>query len=97
MHFTLYAGMHFWRVVRDMPYVCVDSNRYIGEHSCGRYHYGDMAMIRECCVEDCRKYAELTLKNATTTAHPAYRLYIAAWNSLTDAEQALVPNIRLPL
>ena len=30
---------------------------------------------------------------ATTDAHPSYRLYIAAWNALTDAEMALVPNV----
>ena len=28
-----------------------------------------------------------------TDAHPSYRLYIAAWNALTDAEMALVPNV----
>jgi hypothetical protein len=29
-----------------------------------------------------------------TDAHPSYRLYIASWNELTDAEMALVPDVR---
>ena len=76
-----------------MPYVTVESNRYIGEHSCGKYHYGDMSVVRDCCVEDCQKWAQLAIDKAMTTSHPAYRMYVNAWNSLTNAEMALVPNL----
>lgn len=78
-----------------MPYVLVDQNRYIGEHSCNRYHYGDMTMVRECCVADCQKWAETAKRVAMTTAHPAYQMYQAAWNCLTDAEMALCPNFTI--
>jgi hypothetical protein len=78
-----------------MPYICVESNRYIGEHSCNRYHYGNQAMVRDCCVEDARKWAETARRVAMTDWHPAYRRYLAAWNSLTDAEMALVPSFTI--
>lgn len=78
-----------------MPYICTDQNRYIGEHDCGRYHFGDMTMIRECCVADARAHAALALRVAMTEHHPAMRMYRAAFNSLTDAEQQLVPDFYL--
>lgn len=78
-----------------MAFILVESNRYIGEHSCGIHHFGNMALVRACCVEDCRKYAEMAQRNALTTAHTAYRLYREAWNGLTDAEMALVPNFTI--
>lgn len=76
-----------------MPYITLESNRYIGEHDCGHYHYGDMSMVRNCCVEDCRKRAENVRRVAMTTSHPAYALYRDSWNSLTDAEMTLVPDL----
>jgi hypothetical protein len=76
-----------------MPYFLMENNRYIGEHDCRNYHYGDQTTIRLCCVADCIKHAETALRVAMTDAHPSYRLYIAAWNSLTDTEMALVPNV----
>jgi len=78
-----------------MPYVLVEQNRYIGYHSCGHYHYGDMTMVRDCCVTDCQKWAEVAKRVAMTNAHPAYRTYLAAWNSLTNAEMALCPNFSI--
>lgn len=78
-----------------MPYILVEQNRYIGEHSCGRYTYGDETMVRDCCVADCKKWAETAKRVAMTNAHPSYRLYTAAWNSLTFAEMALCPNFRI--
>jgi hypothetical protein len=76
-----------------MPYFLMENNRYIGEHDCRRDHYGDQTLVRDCCVADCTKHAETALRVAMTDAHPSYRLYIAAWNALTDAEMALVPNV----
>lgn len=76
-----------------MPYVCEVSNRYIGEHSCGRYHYGDQAMVRDCCVDDARHWKALALRNAMTREHPAYRQFVDACNSLTAAEAVLVGDI----
>jgi hypothetical protein len=76
-----------------MPYIAMDNNRYLGEHSCGLYHYGDHTMVRKCCVEDCAKYAQLAMKNALTPYHPAYQIYKAAWGQLTDAEQKLAPRL----
>jgi len=77
----------------SMHYLCVYDNRQIGQHDCGLYHGGDQTVIRPCCVADCIKHAETALRVAMTDAHPSYRLDIAAWNSLTDAEMALVPNV----
>ena len=76
-----------------MPYLCIYDNRRIGEHNCGLYPHGDQTLVRPCCVADCTKHAETALRVAMTDAHPSYRLYIAAWNALTDAEMALVPNV----
>ena len=76
-----------------MPYVCSDENRYLGEHCCDLYHYGNMSLIRQCCIDDCRKWADIAVRVAMTTSHPAYRLYTAAFNSLTDAEQKQVPHL----
>lgn len=63
------------------------------DHECGRYHCGDQSMVRDCCVENCRKWATTSLRVAMTDQHPAYRAYIDAWNSLTDAEMTLVPSL----
>lgn len=76
-----------------MPYICTRDNVYLGEHSCRRYHYGDMTMVRDCCIADARKYKALALRNAITTSHTAYRLFAAAYGSLTDAEQWQVGDI----
>lgn len=76
-----------------MPYVCSDNNRYIGEHSCNIYHYGDMNLIRPCCVEDALKYKHMTIENALTKSHPAYKMFQAAYDSLTDKERELVGDI----
>jgi hypothetical protein len=76
-----------------MPYLCMENNRRIGEHNCDLYHYGNQTVVRPCCVADCKHHAETALRVAMTDAHPSYRLYIAAWNALTDAEMALVPNV----
>ena len=78
----------------SMPYLCTYDNRRIGEHDCGHYHHGDQTLVRPCCVEDCKHWAETCLRVAMTDAHPSYRLYIASWNELTDAEMALVPDVR---
>lgn len=78
-----------------MPYITVIDNRYIGEHSCGKYHGGNMLIIRECCVEDCRKQAANAERVAMTNAHPGYKMYRSAFESLTDAEQALCPNFTI--
>lgn len=76
-----------------MPYVCEQANRYIGEHNCARYHYGDQTMVRDCCIADAQRYKAMALRNAMTTSHAAYRQFEAAWNSLTDAERQIVGDI----
>ena len=77
-----------------MPYLLISNNRRIGEHDCGIYPRGDESMVRPCCVADCIHHAETALRVAMTDAHPSYRLYVAAWNALTIAELALVPDVR---
>lgn len=77
-----------------MPYVAIGrNNRYLGEHDCKQYHYGDMSLVRPCCVEDAKRIKALVLRNALTSSHPAYQLFTVAWNSLTDAEMGLVGDI----
>ena len=76
-----------------MPYICEYQGKYIGEHTCKQYHYGDMFVARDCCVSDCKHWKELTIKNATTVQHPAYRQFVSAWNELTDAEMEIVGDI----
>ena len=76
-----------------MPYIATSDNRYIGEHSCNQYHYGNMDLVRPCCVNDCLKYKNMTIEKALTRYHPAYVMFTAAWNSLTDAEMAIVGDI----
>jgi hypothetical protein len=78
-----------------MAYITTVDNRYIGEHSCGLYHYGKMDLIRPCCVEDCKKQAANAARVAMTNQHPGYKMYQDAFNSLTDAEQALCPKFRI--
>jgi hemerythrin-like domain-containing protein len=75
-----------------MPYVLVEHNRYIGEHTCGNHHFGNMALIRPCCVADCQHWAETAQRVAMSSEHPAYRTYLASFDALTDAEQKLVPD-----
>lgn len=77
-----------------MGYICVIDNRYIGEHSCGRWHYGDQTLVRDCCVDDARAQKANVMRVAITDQHPAYAMFSAAWNGLTDAERALVGDIR---
>jgi hypothetical protein len=77
-----------------MPYVCVYDNRYIGEHDCKCYHYGNQSLIRSCCVDDARKQKANVLRVAMTNQHPAYQMFLAAWNSLTEAECWQVGDIR---
>lgn len=77
-----------------MPYICTESNRYITEHSCGCYHYGVQTVVRECCIEDAKRAKENLLRVALTTSHPAYAWFRDAWNSLTDAEMAVVGDVR---
>jgi hypothetical protein len=73
-----------------MPYICEFGGRYIGEHSCGRYHYGDQTMVRDCCIADYRNRKALRDRVAFTDQHPAARLEITAWNALTEAELAIL-------
>lgn len=77
-----------------MPYICVSKdNRYIGEHICDNHHYGDMSIVRPCCVEDAKERKTDCIKYALTTNHPNYVIFEAAWNSLTDAEKEIVGDI----
>jgi hypothetical protein len=73
-----------------MPYVCCDGNRYIGEHSCHNYTYGNETLVRECCLQDYRSRRDNAERVAFTSHHPAVRIEIDAWNSLTIAEVAIV-------
>ena len=73
-----------------MPYVASDGNRYLAEHTCGNHHYGDQAMVRECCVEDARKARAQRDRVAFTESHPASVVARAAWSCLTDAERDIV-------
>lgn len=59
-------------------------------HVCRRYHYGDMSLIRDCCVAHAQAVKANAQQVALTDAHPAYKLWIETWNGLTDAEMALV-------
>lgn len=76
-----------------MPYIACSGNRYLAEHSCDQHHYGNQALVRPCCVADARQWKENTLRVAITTDHPSYRIFNAAFNSLTEAEQELVGDI----
>jgi hypothetical protein len=77
-----------------MPYVATQDNRYIGEHSCSQYHYGKQDMVRPCCVADAIERKRNLLRVAMTDSHPAYTLWCAAWNSLTNAECWIVGDVR---
>lgn len=77
-----------------MPYVATDANRYLGEHDCHHHHCGDQTMVRPCCVDDAEARKANLLRVAMTTSHPAYRLFEAAWNSLTDSERWIVGDVR---
>jgi hypothetical protein len=76
-----------------MPYICVSDGRYIGEHTCRNEHYGNMTLVRPCCVEDAKKYKALVLEKAMTREHPAYKMFVDAWNALTVAEMLIVGDI----
>jgi hypothetical protein len=52
-----------------------------------------MELVRDCCVADCLKYKNMTIDKSLTRYHPAYKMFEAAWNSLTDAERLLVGDI----
>lgn len=73
-----------------MPYICTDSNRYLGEHSCGHYHYGDQTLVRLCCVDDAKAAQMLAMRVAFTSSHPAAQLARAAQDALTEAELVMV-------
>lgn len=76
-----------------MPYISTtDDNRYLGEHCCHHYHYGDMTMIRPCCVTDARHRKAQAQEVALTSSHPVVTIWTHAWNCLTDAEQVEVGN-----
>lgn len=75
-----------------MPYISTDGNRYLGEHSCNHYHYGNQTIVRNCCVEDAVFQIERANKNAFTRWHPAYQMATSAWNSLTDTEMRIVES-----
>ena len=59
-------------------------------HSCGRYHYGNMSLVRNCCVQHAQAVKANAQQVALTDAHPAYKLWVEAWNALTDAEMMQV-------
>lgn len=73
-----------------MPYVAERDNRYLGEHNCRQYHYGDQTILRDCCIEDCIKRGLAAHRLALTDQHPAVFVFNCAWNSLTAAECAIV-------
>jgi hypothetical protein len=73
-----------------MPYIAERDNRYLAEHSCGRHHYGNEALVRECCVADALTYKALVEDVAFTTSHPAYAVYSTAMSALTEAERRIV-------
>lgn len=77
-----------------MPYIATDANRYLGEHTCHCHHYDDQTMVRPCCVGDAKARKANLLYVAITTSHPAYVLFEAAWNSLTDAERWIVGGVQ---
>jgi hypothetical protein len=62
-------------------------------HSCGKHHYGNQTVVRQCCVDHCSQMARLAVDKAMTDQHPAYREYIETYNTLTDAEVSLVPDV----
>lgn len=59
-------------------------------HSCGRYHYGNMSLVRNCCVQHAQVVKTNAQRVALTDAHPAYKLWVETWNGLTDAEMLQV-------
>jgi len=75
-----------------MPYISVDdvTHRYLGEHTCGRHHYGNMSMFRRCCVADCLCRLRRMLRYALTSADPNAVLFANTWDSLTTAEQKYI-------
>lgn len=60
------------------------------EHDCNNYHYGDMSIVRPCCVDFTKAMKASAIKNALTHKHPAYVAFIEGWNGLTDKERELV-------
>lgn len=76
-----------------MPYITTINNKYIHEHDCSNYHYGNMDIIRQCCIDDANYLKGLVLEKALTTNHPAYVTFCDAWNALTDSERAIVGDI----
>lgn len=77
-----------------MPYVSTQDNRYIGEHSCSNYHFGNMAMVRQCCISDAQIRKENCLRVAISTSHPAYKIFRDSFDALTDAERRIVGDLR---
>lgn len=76
-----------------MPYITVRDNIYIHEHMCDTYHFGDMAVVRKCCVKDALMLKEFVLTKRFTASHLAYIAFIDAWNSLSYAEMVIVGNV----
>ena len=68
-------------------YVVVDG---IAHHACDNHHYGDMTVVRDCCVYAWIDAKEMRDKYASTVDHPAWVLEIAMWNRLTDAELEII-------
>lgn len=73
-----------------MPYVLTIDNRFVCEHSCGLYHYGDMTVVRECCMNDYTIHHTVARNKAMTNYHLAMEAMREAYNGLTDAERARV-------
>lgn len=67
------------------------------EHYCGIHHYGDMTMVRECCVSYAKEVKENAQRVAMTDRHPGYRLWCDVWNGLTDAEMMLVGDYQISI
>lgn len=59
-------------------------------HRCGRYHYGDHAMVRDCCVAFALALKSNRDQYALTEQHPAARAFNEFSQSLTDAEWEMV-------
>ncbi len=59
-------------------------------HECGVYHYGNMEIVRQCCVDSCIVVHRLARKVALTDHHPACKRAEAEWNALSSAEMMLV-------
>lgn len=57
---------------------------------CRNYHYGDMDLVRQCCVTESIYLHRLVRRVAITEHHPTARKCQEQWNDLTNAEMRLV-------